>query len=221
MPSPAVMSSLRGAAASAVATYGIRPAAPASAPATGRFDPGPATIVSISAAARARVPSLGALPPPPRVDPPQLLLPSALETARTPSRLGAEMRKQGASLLREPSLLTALGRGATPLGQWNRGTPASQAAARPGREVEDGAEDARSADTIVARRVRGEVELGQWNEGDLASVRQRRPGLEVEQAGATRRSMSTLSARIARGEQPLEAPEGRALVRPDGQGTAA
>jgi hypothetical protein len=178
-------------------------------------------VVSISDAARARVPSLGALPPPPRVEPPALLLPSAMETARSAPNLGAEMMKQGASLLREPTLLTALGRGATPLGQWNRGTPASQAAARPGREVEDGADDARSADTIVARRVRGEVELGQWNEGELASVRQRRPGLQTEQAGASRRSMSTLSARISRGEQPLEAPEGRAQVRPDGQGSAA
>lgn len=220
MPSPAVMSSLRGAAASAVATHGIRPAAPASS-SSPRYDPGPAAVVSISDAARARVPSLGALPPAPRVEPPTLLMPSAMETARSAPKLGAEMMKQGASLLREPTLLTALGRGATPLGQWNRGAPPSQAAARPGREVEDGADDARSADTIVARRVRGEVELGQWNEGDLASVRQRRPGLQTEQAGATHRSLSTLSARIARGEPPLEAPEGRSLVRPDGQGSAA
>ena len=128
---------------------------------------------------------------------------------------------EGAAALERPTLLTALGEGATPLGQWNVGDPIRQRAARPGRQTEDSAERSRNADTIVARRQRGELELGQWNSGSYSAMRESRPGLDIERQGAAHRSQHTLSARLARGEQSLEAPEGRGLVRPDGGATAA
>ncbi len=85
----------------------------------------------------------------------------------------------------------------------------------------DAADRYRSNDSIVAQRQRGEMPLGQWNAGDLKSMRDHRPGIEIERQGVAFRNQQTLSARLARGEQPLEAPEGRSFVRPDGTDTAA
>lgn len=135
---------------------------------------------------------------------------------------GNRIVSNGTANTRKPSLLTSLGQGATPLGQWNQGSVSSTRANRPGFAIERAADAGRSADTLSARLQRGDVPLGGWGDGrgSLSAISASRPDRDTEQAGAKQRAATTLLSRIAKGEQPLETGPGRHIVRPDGQGTA-
>jgi hypothetical protein len=115
---------------------------------------GPAAVVQLSEAAR-RTLGQGV----PSVQPPKVLMGSALNPMSPRQIGGARYVEQAAQQLVEPTILTRVGEGEVQLGQWNSGSYAQMRSNRPGLNIHLDGEKQRTAQTLSARLSRGEQPL--------------------------------------------------------------